>query len=139
MLVKLGDNYVVSGSWFSGSYAWGPPYLEINHNNLRDLISNSGSGVYTVFDIEVVEDVNENSYPDLYADGARKRVSNTTELETTGSYLVSHTETLILSGSDPTGKIGKGGIINSDNAKNSGFTLVSSGSHQEWQVIIDNN
>ena len=131
MLIQLGQHYNVSGSWFSGSYGW--------HNNLKELMSNSGSGIYTVTEIEIMEEVNENSYPDLYESGARKRVSNTTELETTGSYLVSHTETLILSGSDPTGKIGKGGFINSDNAKNSGFTLVSSGSHQEWQVIVDNN
>ena len=131
MLIQLGQHYNVSGSWFSG-------YSEL-HSNLINLMSNSGSGVYTVVGIDIVEEVNENSYPDLYADGARLKVSKTIELETTGSYLVSHTETLILSGSDPTGKIGIGGFINSDNAKNSGFTLVSSGSHQEWQVIVDNN
>jgi hypothetical protein len=121
MLIQLGQHYNVSGSWFSGSYGW--------HNNLKELMSNSGSGIYTVTEIEIMEEVNENSYPDLYESGARKRVSNTTELETTGSYLISHFETLVPSGSD----------IKSYEARSNGLRLWSSGSHQEWQVIIDNN
>jgi hypothetical protein len=121
MLIQLGQHYNVSGSWFSG-------YSEL-HSNLINLMYNSGSGVYTVVGIDIVEEVNENSYPDLYADGARKRVSNTTELETTGSYLISHFETLVPSGSD----------IKSYEARSNGLRLWSSGSHQEWQVIIDNN
>ena len=121
MLVKLGDNYVVSGSWFLG-------YPKL-HGNLINLMSNSGSGIYTVSNIEVTEGVNENSYPDLYARGVKQRISNTTELETTGSYLISHFEILIPSGSE----------TKSDLAHENGFQLWSSGSNQEWQVIVDNN
>ena len=121
MLFKKGDNFIVSGSWFSGSYGWNP--------NLKELMSNSGSGIYTVTDIETLDAVNENSYPALYAEGAEKRVSYYNELDPTGSYLISHYITMLPSGSD----------IKSDEAKSNGLKLWSSGSHQEWQVIVDNN
>ena len=135
MLVKKGDSYVVSGSWFTeNSCRWG-------HENLKKLRIESGSDTFTIFEIESKFEVNENSYPEFIESGAKTVNHSCVELETTSSYL--HSFILMMypsmSISHPSGSFRPGIDRVPDYAHLNGFKLYNTGSYQEFQIIADNN
>jgi hypothetical protein len=140
MLIKKGDSYVVSGSWFTEDNCHG------GHENLKKLRIEGGSDTFTIFEIESKFEVNENSYPEFIEGGAKMVIHPRTELETTSSYLDSFILMMYpsMSTSHPSGSF----IPTIDRVSNprvpeyahyNGFKLYNTGSYQEFQIIVDNN